>query len=362
MAVSFAALVFRPLEVSDRALSQGFAVALAGWDLPSPHLSVAPLAGIPGYAVAFLSTGKRADEGEAFDLACELFEEEIPPALGVLDAASEGARVYAVTYAEGIFHDDVWRYDAEGYARHFVHEGEGSVEAGAETPDGAEEIAVDGDDEAAVRPHRGTTFLSRELGAPALPALVAALWATERRVLIRLVDPAAEAVAEETRRLVAALHRSEGRGAFEPPPLGGAPPPASYLAFARTYDWVDPQDPGDLYRELALGAIEGTLHFHRAEGLARAHGDGAQKKGLYPIARLDGSALGGGGRGATLALAEDGEHLRLLRPGASDIEAGPTFGELIRYLALGWSKRSDAEEDMIEALMLRAKLRAGEPR
>jgi hypothetical protein len=358
MAVSFAALVFRPLEVSDRALSQGFAVALAGWDLASPHLSIAPLAGIPGYAVAFFSTGKRGDEGEAFDLACELFEEEIPPALGVLDAALPSARVYAVTYAEGIFHDDVWRYDAEGYERHFVHEGEGAPEACVETPDGAEEVALEGDDEAAVRAHRGTAFLSAELGAPALPALVAALWATERRVPVRLVDPAA--VAEETRRLVATLHRSEGRGAFAAPPHGEAPPPASYLAFARTYDWADPADPGDLYRELSIGAIEGTLHLHREADLARALEGSA--KGLYPIARLDGSALGGGGRAATLALAEDGEHLRLVRPGAPDVEAGPTFGELLRYLALGWSKRSDAEEDMIEALMLRAKLRAEEGR
>jgi len=28
------------------------------------------------------------------------------------------------------------------------------------------------------------------------------------------------------------------------------------------------------------------------------------------------------------------------RAGASLVEAGPTFGELIRYLALGWSKRT----------------------
>ena len=39
------------------------------------------------------------------------------------------------------------------------------------------------------------------------------------------------------------------------------------------------------------------------------------------------------------------------------VSAGPTLGELIRYLALGWSRRAEAEEDMIEALMLRAKVR-----
>jgi hypothetical protein len=358
MAVSFAAVVFRPAEVSDRALSQGFAVALAGWDLPSPHLAVAPLTGIPGYAVAFFSTGKKSDDAEAFDLACELFEEEIPPALGVLDAAQASgqaaAQVYAVTYAEGIFHDDVCRYDADGWERHYLHEGEDGAEAAKETPEGVREMPLDLDHEPSVRELRGTTFLAGELGAPALPALVGALWATERRVAIRLVDPGAEAIAEETRRLLAALHRTEARGAFAVP--GAAP--ASYAAFARTYDWADPSDPRDLYRELAIGAIEGTLHFHREAEIRRAlDGDGLAE-GLYPIARLEGSALGGGGRAATLALAEDGEHLRLLRPGSRDVEAGPTFGELLRYLALGWTKRSDAEEDMIGALMLRAKIRA----
>jgi len=48
----------------------------------------------------------------------------------------------------------------------------------------------------------------------------------------------------------------------------------------------------------------------------------------------------------------------VLRPGRAAVEAGPTLGELIRYLALGWTRRTEAEEDMIGALMLRAKLRA----
>ena len=38
--------------------------------------------------------------------------------------------------------------------------------------------------------------------------------------------------------------------------------------------------------------------------------------------------------------------------------AGPTFGELLAYLRLGWSKRDEVEEDFIGALMLRAKIRA----
>ena len=54
MATSFAALVFRPEEVPDRALAQGFAVALAGWDVPAPRLSIAPLAGIAGWFAALI--------------------------------------------------------------------------------------------------------------------------------------------------------------------------------------------------------------------------------------------------------------------------------------------------------------------
>jgi hypothetical protein len=377
MATSFAALVYRPSEIPDRALSQGFAVALAGWDVPAPHLSIAPLAGAPGWAVAFYASGAkvpRGGEDEAFDLACELFDDEPSPALAVLDAAADlghaDARVYAITYAEGIFHDDVWRFDAQGFERRFVHEGEHGVEAGVETAEGAEDVDIDlpeGEEDAraverAVKPHRGSTWLSAEIGTPALAALVGALFAVERRVDVRLAEAGAEAIAAETRRLDATLGRTEGRGAFAPPEVAGRAAPAAYEAFARTYDWADPRDPADLYRELSIGAIEGTLHFHRLEDLRKIDADAAWKQaaaeGLYPVAALRGSALGGGGPEATLALAADGDALRIVKKGAPAREAGPTFGELIRYLALGWAKRSEAEDDMIDALMLRARIRS----
>lgn len=368
MAVSFAALVFRPTEVSDRALSQGFAVALAGWDVPAPRLEIAELPALPGWSAAFYQSGAkvpRGGEDEAFDLACELFEDELPPALAVLDAAPEGARIYAVAYSEGIFHDDAWRFDAHGYERHFVHEGEDGVEAGCETAEGAEDIAIDAGDSAlaeAARPHRGSTFLSRELGGPALAALMGALFAIDRRVPIRLVLPAPEAIADEARRLCRALKRTEGRGAFEvPASVAGRASPAAYAAFVRAYDWADPSDPEDAYRELSIGVIEGTLRFLRAADLARLDAEPAWRSaaagGLFPIAKLSGSALGGGGPEATIALAKDDDRLVLVRPGKGEKEAGPTFGELLRYLALGWSKRTDAEEDMIGALMLRARVR-----
>lgn len=377
MPISFAALIFRPEEVPDRALAQGFAVALAGWDVPAPSLQIVELAGLPGHAVAFYDSGAkvpRGGEDEAFDLACELFEDEVPPALAVLDAAVDlghpDARVHAITYSEGIFHDDAWRFDARGFERRFVHEGEDGVEAGVETPDRAEDVEValpgsDGGDpraiDRAVRPHRGSTFLAAELGAPVLPALMGALYAAPRRVAVRLVEPGPEAIAAEVRRLDRALRRSEGRAAFDPPAVAGRAAPPAWEAFVRAYDWADPADPGDRYRELAIGAIEGTLRFLRRDDLVRLDADPAWLRAaagrLYPIAKLGGSALGGGGPESLVALAEDEDRLVLVRPNGPAAEAGPTFGELVRYLALGWSSRSDAEEDMIEALMLRARLR-----
>jgi hypothetical protein len=73
------------------------------------------------------------------------------------------------------------------------------------------------------------------------------------------------------------------------------------------------------------------------------------------VARLVGSALGGGGEGTTVGLAPDGQRLFVVRAGGRITPAGPTFGELCRYLSLGWSRRTDA--DLIGALMLRARLR-----
>ena len=53
LSTSFAALLFRPSEVPDAALSRGFAVALAGWDVPAPPLRIARLPGFPGWSAAF---------------------------------------------------------------------------------------------------------------------------------------------------------------------------------------------------------------------------------------------------------------------------------------------------------------------
>ncbi|WP_437933225.1 hypothetical protein [Sorangium sp. So ce341] len=382
MATTFAALIFRPAEIPDRALSQGFAVALGGWDVASPRLFVAPLPGVPGYAAAYYSSGEPAGGGDELDHLAELFEDELSPPVAVLDAAEglghAGATIFALVFSEEVVHDDGWRFEASGFVRHFVREGEDGLEAGVETPDRSDLVAVDVDlpetataqeerdaTDRAIRPHRGSTFLAAELGAPVLGALMGGLFAPERRVAVHLVEPGPGSIAAEVKRLNRALRREDGRGAKAepPPPVRGVAPPATYAAFARAYDWADPADPEDLYRELAIGAVEGTLRFLREDellGHEREPGwDAAAARQLYPIARLSGSALGGGAaQRAILALGADGEALWVVRGGTSAAPAGPTFGELLRYLSLGWSRRSDAEEDLIGALMLRARLRS----
>jgi hypothetical protein len=387
---SFAALLHRPAEVSDQALSRGFAVALAGWEVPRAHLLVTPLPALPGWSVAFYASGIALPE-ESFEHVVELFEDELSPAVAVIDAAlEEGLRVGAsepvvltLVYGEDVLHDEAWRVTSTGFERWFVREGDVGVERGHETeagadvglfdpgsrpdgdapPDADAEAVADAAIERAARPHRGSTALSAILGAPVLSALMGALFMADRRVELRLVAPDAASIAAETGRLVRALRRVVGRGAFVAPTIAGAPQPAAHAAFVATYDWEDPHDPADFYRELAIGRIVGTLHFLRAPEIAAAAaelvGASAGSPRLYPLARLSGSALGRGEGGLLVALGADGAELVVVRAVGRDrvALAGPTFGELLRYLSLGWSRRSDAEEDLIGALMLRARLR-----
>jgi hypothetical protein len=138
---------------------------------------------------------------------------------------------------------------------------------------------------------------------------------------------------------------------------------AVYATFAEIYDFDDPSDPADLYRELSIGAIEGNLHFLRLAELERLVADGvwAARHGsaLFPVATLRAPSLGKQGvDDAWLCLGSDNEALWLSARDGSMMRAGPTFGELLRYLALGWKVRTEVEEDLIGALMLRAKLRS----
>lgn len=381
MQTAFAALLFRADAVPDRALSHGFAVALAGWDAPGPYLEIAPLPELPGWSVAFYRAGKDASgasppltKEEEFDHAAELFEDELPPGLCVRDAAVElgvpDAEVLALAYTEELIYDAAWQFTAHGFAHHFVREGEDGLEAGVETLASSElvplALAIAEIDDAALdralHPHRGSTFLSEALGRSILAPLVRALFSPERRVVIRLIEPGAESIADETRRLNRVLHRVDGRGGGQwPSSLPSAP--AVYVAFAAVYDFDDPSDPADLYRELSIGAIEGTLHFSRHAELERLLADGAWAArvggSLFPIATLRATSLGKQGVDtAWLCLGADSEALWLVGRDGSTTRAGPTFGELLRYLALGWKTRTEVEEDLIGALMLRAKLRA----
>jgi hypothetical protein len=146
--------------------------------------------------------------------------------------------------------------------------------------------------------------------------------------------------------------------------VAGAATPEAYRAFVAAYDWQDPQDPGDLYRELSIGSIHGTLSFLRQHQL-EAYGSNPAwspraTEGLYPIATLSPSALGPRGPGdRTLALARDMDTLLLVDAQGRAAPAGPTFTELLHYLALGWSQRDEVEDDLLGALQLRAHLRVG---
>src|SRR5580698_5154503 len=143
MDTSLAALLFRPDDISERALSRGFAVALAGWDVPAPRLLVASLPGLPGWSAAFYQSGLGPGE-DALDHAVALFEDELSPAVGVLDAAAEmggpaaaESTVLTLVHAEDVIHDEAWRCTARGFERRFVREGDDGIEVGVETGEGS---------------------------------------------------------------------------------------------------------------------------------------------------------------------------------------------------------------------------------
>src|SRR5438046_2316282 len=125
MNASFALLLFRDDEVPEAALARGFAIAVAGWDVVAPHLLIAQLRGLPGWSVAFYESGSRdLGAGGEFEHACDLFEDEIPPADYVLAEAlalgQTGTVLHALTYSDAFIHDDAWTFSADGVARRFV--------------------------------------------------------------------------------------------------------------------------------------------------------------------------------------------------------------------------------------------------
>lgn len=373
MGLSFAAVFFRPEQVGEATLRRGFAVSLAGYDLAAPTVSLSELPGAPGWSVAFFSSGLArgaAGAAEELDFAAELFEDELPPGLAVREqAGTESAVVHSLVYTEDLLLDDAASFTASGLRRRFVREGDEGPEAGAQDDDETtleplEELDDDAAFERLVAPHRGSTYLAGVLGVRVLPAVAQALYLAERKHPVRLADPEPTAIDALTGALVESLHRKRGRAAFAHfPELGGVQAPASYRAFVAAYDFEDPSDPADLYRGLAIGGVEGTLRFFRLAELETfttraAWLAGPAKRGLYPLASLLRDALGGTARAPrVLAIAPDGDALRIVDDAGRDVEAGPRLGELLLYLSLGFRSRDDAEQDLIEATMLRAQVR-----
>ena len=76
----------------------------------------------------------------------------------------------------------------------------------------------------------------------------------------------------------------------------------------------------------------------------------------FPLGTLTSSALGGAKKALvtpSVFLEPDSGFLL----DASGKRLGPTFAELLLYLALGFKARDEVEEDQIQALMLRAEVR-----
>lgn len=359
MALQFACVIFASGTVTDEALSRGFAVATAGFDLDAARLTVGSLDGLAGFDVAFYASGRKHEAYLELDHVEELFEEELPPGLAVLDHArrSPGStpvqRVYSLVYDDASGLDDACVFDDDGFRRSFVRQGDDGPVAGSQTNDGEPtEQALSEEEAEGPHPSRGSLFLAQSLGQNLLVALSRALFTADRVVRVSLAGSGEEAARRATRALITSLKRTEGRGAPSPERVAGLP--AELRAFAVTYDWADPTDPGDVYRELAIGRIVGNATFKPlraslAEPPAQEGG-----AGHVPVLSLTKGALGGGGAGS-VARYDVATGLLLDERGAP---LGPTWCELLTYLALGFGRRDDVEEDWIQALLLRAAVRS----
>jgi hypothetical protein len=341
MSLSFACVI-APDSVSNEALSTAFATAAAGFDVDGAKLLVGALPGVRGVRVAFYKSGKKQSDFLETEHCVELFEEELPPGMALLDFAEGAGKVYSLVYSETESLDDGCRFDESGFERRYVREdGEGLV-AGVVSPDAEREDPLDEDD--AGKGAGGAAFLSKELGVNVLAALAQALFGADEVVPVRLAPPGREGVAAMTKALVATLRRVEGRAAPADPSGLGLPP--DLAAFVELYDWADPSDPGDVYRELALGRIVGNARFLRPHEMRRPDGRVA-------VLALLGTGLASRGEPEPVFLGEAG----LLTLG--DRRAtGTTLPELLRYLAIGFKRdRTAAEEELVQALMLRAQVR-----
>jgi hypothetical protein len=345
---AFAALVYRTSEVPDEALSLGFAMALAGHDLSRPVVEIADLG--RGWSAAFYESGRKGGghtPEDELEHLLELFDDEdLPPGAAVHSAAialgAPPSPVHALLYAPADDLDEGYRFGGLADDRDEIVE---------------HEEEEDGEDE------RGTVMLARALEMPVVAPLMKALFEADRSLVPVLAKSDPASMERLTRELVETLSRRPGRGVPALSPAWGAPVPAAYEAFARVYDWADPRDPADLYREVAIGNIVGTLRFLRPESglLASPPPRGAGVDPPYPFAELLSSNLGDPRHLAVLALARGGDAIVSVTS-ERRVLAGPSLGELVRYLALGYRARTVFEEELIQCLLLRAAVRVADDR
>ena len=354
MSLYFACVLFEDGTVSDEALSVGFAVSCAGFDVDTARLTVGSIPGLAGWSVAFYRSGKTQPVFEELDHAAQLFEDELPPGMSVFDHAARSggrtpARVYSIVYSEEELLDDACRFDADGFQRRYLRDGDDGPVVGKSSGETEEVVEISDAEAEGAHEGRGSAFLSRELGTNVLIALSQALFLADRVVPVRLAEGSPASVARLTKQLNASLRRQDGRGRPAQQELERLP--ESLRAFAEHYDWADPSDPGDIYRELSIGRLKGNFTFLRSKDWPETNGAAG-----FPLGTLTSSALGG----AKKPLATPGVFLEptsgfLLD--ASGKRLGPTFAELLLYLALGFKARDEVEEDQIQALMLRAEVR-----
>lgn len=369
MTLSMAVVLFRGDEVDEAALVHALAVACAGFDVPRPRVTRIDLDGTGGWTAAFYHSGAKLEHDE-LDHVSELFEEDLSPGLLVREAAREPASpVYALVYTDQTILDDAYRFTDEGVVRHFVRETDDGAEWGIETFDDVEGELIEAEQgtkafDEALRSKRGSTWLSNELRFPVVATLARALFEGGKAQEVRLYPGGSEAIERATRSLCETLKRTPGRGAFSlPDSIAGVATPEEARAFAHAYDWKDPGDPEDLFRELSIGKITGTLHFMREAELEAKSSDAtwtrAASGGAFPIATVSAGGLGSSAVKSILALSPDRDRLVVVDPRGESQLAGPTFAELLHYLALGFRARTESEEDLIGALMLRAAVRVG---
>jgi hypothetical protein len=341
MSLSFACII-APSSVSNEALSTAFATATAGFDVDGAKLLVGAVPGAPQLRVAFYKSGKKQTEFLETEHAVEVFEEELPPGMALLDFAEGASKVYSLVFSETESLDDGCRFDEAGFERRYVREDGDGLVAGVLSPESEQEEELDEDDSG--RESGGAAFLSKELGINVLAALAQALFSADEVVPVRLAPVGAEGVAAMTRALVTTLRRVEGRGA--PADLAALALPPDLAAFVAHYDWADPTDPGDVYRELAIGRIVGNARFVKPHAMRTVDG-------RFAAIALLGTGLASRGEPELVYLSEGGQ--LTMNDGRS---TGTTLQELLRYLAMGFKKdRSAAEEELLQALMLRAQVR-----